>query len=259
MTGFSTDGILLRKTEYGDYDLILTFFTLSMGRISVIAKNAKKSIRRFAGALDMFSVMNIQCSRQKRLNALPVLCSVDLDNPFARIRTNAVKTSYASYWVELVNSWMEEGKEQSDLYDLLLFVLDGLNSGSVSQEILSLLFQIRFMNISGFSPRLDQCGICEKPLDDINQNTVSFSCAEGKLVCDRCRKSHPVNRGIEVSKGTLKQLSWINFSDLGRMERIRFSETAIQEGEMLLESFIPYHIGREVKSLKVLKRIKQYT
>lgn len=255
MVGFSTDGILLKRIEYGDNDLIVTFFTTSMGRISVIAKNAKKSVKRFAGALEPFSVMNLECTWPRQKNALPMLNAVDLCYPFAKIRTNTIKTGYACYWLELINSSMEEGKKQEGLYDLLFYVLQALDSGSMEKEILSLLFQMRFMNLSGLSPDLTCCGTCSTPLDDIVQNRVTFDFAQGNLVCDRCAKG-TVRHGITVTKGTLKQLFWMNNSDLSRADRLRFSSCGLREGELLLESFIPCHLGREVNSLTFLRRIR---
>jgi len=44
MNRFSTPAILIRRRDYGDYDLVLTFFTLSYGKVSLIAKAAKKSL-----------------------------------------------------------------------------------------------------------------------------------------------------------------------------------------------------------------------
>ncbi len=252
---FSSDAILLKRVEYGDYDLIITFFTRSMGRISVIAKNAKKSVKRFAGALDPFSVMNICCTIPKRQNALPVLCSVDLDDSFAKIRTDTAMTGYAFYWVEIVNSWMEEGRAQQPLYELLLYVLDALNSGSMEKEVLSLLFQIRFMTMSGFDPNFSMCGKCSTPLDEINQHRIVFDFAEGKFICDKCCKNS-IKHGISVSKGTLKQLLWMKNSDIKRIERIKLAPFSINEGEQLLESFVPCHIGKNLKSLVFLRRIR---
>jgi len=46
---------MLRRTDFGDYDLIITFLSLSKGKISVIAKSAKKSTKRFAGVLELTS------------------------------------------------------------------------------------------------------------------------------------------------------------------------------------------------------------
>jgi len=55
----STPAILLRRIDYGDYDLIITLLTFDAGKISVIAKSAKKSIKRFSGVLELFSVLNV--------------------------------------------------------------------------------------------------------------------------------------------------------------------------------------------------------
>jgi len=256
MDPFSTDAILIRRVEYGDHDLIVTYFTKNMGRLTVMAKNAKLSMKRFAGALDPFTVMNIQCTWPKRKNRLPILNNVDIDTAFARIRTSAVNTAYASYWLEMVNAWMEEGRKDLALYDLLFHVLDGLNRGTMDAPVLSLLFQIRFMSISGFTPNLSRCGICDMPIDNIPLKHITFDIGEGQLICNACSRNASIRQGITVSKGTLKQLFWINGSDMARTERLKFSPAAITEGQQLLEAFIPCHIGREMKSLTVLRRLR---
>ncbi|MBU8848771.1 MAG: DNA repair protein RecO [Desulfobacterales bacterium] len=257
MPGFTTDAILLRKIEYGDHDFIISFLTKSKGKISVIAKNAKKSIKRFSGALDLFSVNHIQCTfPKKKKDGLIILSQADLENGFANIRYDIFKTAYASFWVELTHFWLEEDKVQSRLYNLLLFSLDALNAGTLSKEVLSLLFQIRFMSISGFSPNIENCDICKTPIDLIEQKNIRFDFKEGRIICQNCVKRKS-KYGMTVSKGTLKQLFWINNSDISRADRMKFSNFAIKEGEMLLEAFIPFHIGRDFKSLQFLKQIRQ--
>ncbi|MBW1745923.1 MAG: DNA repair protein RecO [Deltaproteobacteria bacterium] len=62
MSSFSTPAIVLRRIDFGDYDLIVSFFTLNKGKISVIAKSAKKSVKRFSGVLEPFSVLEVVCS-----------------------------------------------------------------------------------------------------------------------------------------------------------------------------------------------------
>ena len=261
MSDFCTDAILLRKIEYGDHDYIITFLTRSRGKICVIAKNAKKSVKRFSGALDLFSVNHIQCTfPKKNKDALTILAQTDLENGFVNIRYDIFKTTYACYWVELIYLWLEEGKKQTLLYDLLFFVLDMLNKSDIKMEVLSLLFQIRFMGISGFSPNLEACGNCSTPVDDIRQKNVHFDFKEGRIICDNCLKKKSGSGsgyGMGVSKGTLKQLGWINTADIQRADRIKSSLFAIKEGEILLESFIPFHIGREFKSLNFLRQLRR--
>ena len=67
-----TPAILLRRIEFGDYDLILTFLTRDSGKIAAIAKSARKSAKRFAGLLELFSVLKIVYSAGRR-SSLPVL------------------------------------------------------------------------------------------------------------------------------------------------------------------------------------------
>ena len=257
MPGFTTDAILLRKIEYGDHDFIISFLTESKGKISVIAKNAKKSIKRFSGALDLFSVNHIHCTfPKKKKDGLIILSQADLENGFVNIRYDVFKTAYASFWVELIHFWLEEDKVQSGLYDLLLFSLDALNAGILSKEVLSLLFQIRFMSLSGFSPNIENCDICKTPVDLIEQKSIRFDFKEGRIICQNCVKRRS-KYGMTVSKGTLKQLVWINNSDISRADRMKFLNFAIKEGEMLLEAFIPFHMGRDFKSLQFLKRLRQ--
>jgi recombinational DNA repair protein (RecF pathway) len=38
MPVFSSPAILLRRMDYGDFDVIITFFTLKRGKLSLIAK-----------------------------------------------------------------------------------------------------------------------------------------------------------------------------------------------------------------------------
>jgi len=257
MPGFVTDAILLRKIEYGDHDFIISFLTESKGKISVIAKNAKKSIKRFSGALDLFSVNHIQCTfPQKKKDGLIILSQTDLENGFANIRYDVFHTAYASYWAELMHFWLEENKQQSGLYHLLLFSLDALNKAVLSKEVISLFFQIRFMRISGFFPNIENCDTCKTPVDLMDQKKVWFDFAEGRILCQNCIKKRS-NYGLMVSKGTLKQLFWINTSDISRADRIKLSGLAIKEGEMLLEAFIPFYMGRDFKSLQFLHRLRQ--
>ncbi len=257
MSGFSTAAILIKKIEYGDHDLILTFFTKSMGKVSAIAKNAKKSVKRFSGALDLFSLHQIHCTfPKKKTGALMILAGTDLEMAFEKIRTDITKTGYACYWMEMIHCWVEELKPQEDLFELLCFSLDALNTGIIDTKVLSLLFQIRFMRMCGFDPGITHCSACHTPLDSIEGQTVLFDFVNGRIVCRNCQ-STPMKNSTSVSKGTLKQLLWINTADIRRADRMRFSAYALKEGEALMESFIPFHIGRDLKSLLFLNRIRR--
>jgi len=254
MSSIATPAIMIRRIDFGDFDLIITFFTLKKGKISVIAKSAKKSVKRFAGRLELFSLLDVVYSRG-RGKGMPYLQETVLQKPFAGIMGDIQKTAYASYWAELVNVWAEEGETQEEVYRLLKYVLEELDGGKLPNEVLSILFQTRFMAVSGLSPDLNGCCKCGKKLGDIPQNMFVLNLERGGIVCEGCS----IQRGgsVSLSKGTVKQLLWTAMGDLKRAGRVRFTAQSIRESLAFLESFVPYHLGKEPKSLKFLKQIRR--
>ena len=253
MPTFSTPAILLRRSVYGDYDLIVTFLTVSKGKLTVIAKNAKKSRKRFAGLLELFSLLDIDC-RPPKGQGMPVLEAAKLDNPFSGIRESIIKTAYASYWAELINLWMEDGKPQADIYHLLRYCLNALDSGSIGHGQLSIIFQLRFLHFSGFDPDFSECNQCRTGVDEIPGDSLVFELAKGGILCKGC--SSNALTGMTLARGTLKQLTWIQANDLTKAERLKFNGPALRESLLLLEKFVVFHVGREPKSLKFLRNLR---
>lgn len=255
MSALSTSAILLRRIEFGDYDLIVTLFTEAEGKTSAIAKSAKKSVKRFPGVLEPFSKLNVVLSKGRK-KGLPILQEASIEDPFFNIREDIVKTAYASYWAELIYLWMVEGEPQEQLYQLTVHVLSELNRGEIPVEVLSILFQMRFLSLAGFRPNFDHCHHCKTCLDQIKYATLVSDPSSGGIACPTCCGVSR-NGGVKISKGTLKQLIWTDNKDLDRAARIRFTPLAIDEGIRFLEIFVPFHIGRNPKSLKVLRAIRK--
>jgi DNA repair protein RecO (recombination protein O) len=253
MSIIATPAVLLRRVDYGDFDVILTFFTESAGKISVIAKHAKKSRKRFAGVLELFTLLKITCQASRR-SGMPVLQEAHLVEPFTAIRESMLNTAYASYWAELVTTWAEEAQELGRLYHLLVFALGGLDRRQMDPAWLNLMFQMRFLDIAGLCPNLHYCCICKKALDTLPQHMAGVDVARGGVRCYGCGEE---NEGhVCLSRGTIKQLQWLAQGDVKRVERLRFSTQGVQEAQAFLEAFIPFHLGKEPRSLKFLRQIR---
>lgn len=249
----STPAILIRRTEYGDADLIVTFFALGPGKLSLMAKSAKKSLRRFPGVLELFTELDIVAGAGRR-GGLALLQEAALRNPHPGIRQDPLKTAYASYWAELVNDWMEEGIENVEVFLLLRHVLEALDTGSLPPAALSILFQMRLLRISGHCPHLGCCVICRCDIESILTDVLAVAIARGGVACPGCLP--PEAGSHRLSKGTVKQLLWVAGGDLARAGRMKFSPRALLEGLAFLERFVPYHLGRVPRSLKVLRQLR---
>lgn len=257
MPGFSSPAIILRRIEYADYDLIVDLLTLERGRISVIAKNARKSRKRFAGILEPFSCLDAVFSQSAGKTGMMVLKEAAMTDPFETIRLNMEKMAYASYWSEMVNRWVGEDEAQRALFELLYYALSTLNGGCVAHRTLSILFQMRFMALAGMAPRLDTCRVCKKHIDQMAGPTIYFDVARGGIVCHTCGLGARSAHGMPLSKGTVKQFQWVRENDLQKAERVRFTDAAQDTGLAALEAFVVYHLATEIKSLRVLRCIRE--
>jgi len=250
---FSTPAILLRRLDYGDFDVIITFFTLKSGKMTLIAKSAKKSTKRFAGILELFSILELVASTG-RGKGLPVLQEAVLKQPFSGIRADFKKTAYASYWAELIYNWMEDHYQQAGLYSLFAHVLSELDQGQTSAAALNILFQMRFLNLSGHRPHLTACSLCHKELENIPQTKIVLDLKGGGILCAGC-SSRSASR-ISLARGTIKQLLWVEGGELAKATRMKFSPGALQESTRFLEEFASYHLGKQPRSLKFLRQIR---
>jgi len=253
MTVFSTPAILLRRLDYGDFDVIITFFTLKRGKQSLIAKSAKKSARRFAGVLELFSELQILAG-SGRGKGLPVLQEAVLKQPFSAIRSDYKKTAYASYWSELINNWIEENFKQVALYYLFEHVLHELDAGNTAPPVLNILFQMRFLALSGHRPNFSHCILCRRELENIKNDHFAVNLQRGGIICGKC--SRGAASRMSLAKGTIKQLLWVESGKLAKAARIKFTQPVLEESTNFLEEFVCYHLGKQPRSLKFLRQIR---
>lgn len=247
---YNTPAIVLRRMDYGDHDCILTLLTEEKGKVSVLAKNAKKSVKRFSGTLELFYILDLVIRENPRMS---YLMETSVSEAFENIRWDILKTAYASYWAETVVQFMEEGIKQAGLYSLLTHCLSGLNSDKRPPEEWSIYFHLKFLELTGHSPELSHCLSCGTVLDKIQSVRIRFDIKTGGIVCNRCGT---MDRVLAFSKGTIKQLLWFQQSDSDKASVVRFSRQALGEGLDFLETFLAYHLEKDLRSLQFLKKIR---
>ena len=207
MSRLSTAAIVLRRREYGDFDLIVTLLSRDHGKQTLIAKAAKKSVKRFPGILEPFNHLHITFRQPQHGKGMPVLEEASLIRTPGRIRADFARAVHASYWVECIGLWMQEGQVRTDLFELLHFALSELDTQHIAPDMLSILFQMRFIGQEGFQPMLARCACCQTGIDQLAQDDFCVDLGKGGVVCNQCPPEG--HRGLRLSKGTLKQLLWI--------------------------------------------------
>lgn len=244
------EAIVLRLTQYGESDLIVTFCTDEFGKLRGIAKGARRSRKRFANALEPFSRLRIFFTR-RRPDSLALIESCTVISHFTGIRADLGKTLLASCLIDLTDQFLPEEKKNAPLFGLLNDFLLLLDAGPASEALLR-FFEIRLLRLSGYDPVLDHCLACKTPVG--RESSYRFT-AEGGLLCATCR---PADRdAVPVSLGTIMTLLMARELEIDRLGRLHLSEQCAQESRRLLAHFIRHLLGRDPKSVHVLNEIRR--
>jgi DNA repair protein RecO (recombination protein O) len=250
-TPLKAEAFVLRTLDYGDSDRIVTFLTDDFGKVRGIAKGARKSRKRFANALEPFSRVRILFSRRSR-DSLALIESSDPVDHHEALRGDLEKTLLASCVVDLADHFSVEGKKNDPLYALVRDFLHLLDREPALTEDHLRFFEIRLLKVSGFDPVLDRCTACRCEAEN---GVWRFDPRQGGIRCGACGTENP--DAVTVSAGTLKTLLLGKEADLDRIGRIAFTRQAAEEGRTLLARFIRHLLGREIKSLQVLRAVRR--
>jgi DNA repair protein RecO (recombination protein O) len=127
----TTSAILLRKTKLSDTSLILTWLTLTHGKLKTVAKGARQPKSRFAGRLDLFFTCEINFAHSRK-SELHTLREAELIDPHEGLRSDYSRVALAAYFVELIELVTESEHAVADLYDLLSRALRYLSENAAS-------------------------------------------------------------------------------------------------------------------------------
>ena len=151
---YKTEAVILKRSNLGEADKLITVLTPKMGKLRCIAKGVRRLHSRKAPALELFSRAEIFLAVGKTWD---VATEVNLVSSYPKLRGDLERVRYAYQFVELIIAVTRENQEQEALYALLVKALEWLNqTNQLTTEGLR-RFQVRLLEDSGFGlpPRQD--------------------------------------------------------------------------------------------------------
>ncbi len=148
---------ILKKTRYGDADLILNCLTPKGARISLYARSALKSKKRFGGGVlepthYIHALYEDKSSRSHSENPLHTLKEASLIEGFQGLRTDYSRIETALYFVQLISDVVKEGEvDSADLFNLLGNTLRAAES-SHHLDWLRTQFEVKLLANQGVLP-----------------------------------------------------------------------------------------------------------
>ena len=235
--------IVLDCRDHGESDIIVTFLCHHHGRLTGIAKGAKRSKKRFVNKLEIFSSLLIQHTLPQN-NRLAFIAEAELVDGFLNLRQNVSCYTTATTIRELILLATKEMETDEELYPLLIWSFHSLNSGRPPLPVL-IFFLIRFFTAIGYSPQLGSCLGCGQEIHA--DESYSFHTASGGIHCSRCNVNKTTDRA-RLSRGTLKSLTTAMGQPLERLHRLQLSESSQKEALGFLHSYARQLFQREIVS-----------
>jgi DNA repair protein RecO (recombination protein O) len=149
MSYIKTGGIVIREVNTGEADKIVTILTKNLGKISAYAKSAKRPRSKFVAGTQFLCYSNLVLFKGRDLYSLN---SCDVVEPFYEIRNDVVRLTYSAYITDIVNDLIQEEQPAAKSLQLLLNTFYMLSKTDKSPELITRIFELRFLSILGYAP-----------------------------------------------------------------------------------------------------------
>lgn len=144
------EGIILRLVPLTESSLIVRWITREQGRISTVAKGARRPKSTFAGKLDLYFQAGFSFQRSRRSD-LHMLKEIALRDAHSALRTELGWLQQAAYAAALIELATEAETPLPDIYELWAQFLHGLTLGPPN-PLVTLSWETKFLSVSGLAP-----------------------------------------------------------------------------------------------------------
>ena len=241
---FSTDGLVLKSSDVGESDRIITVLTKEYGIVRAFSNGAKKLRSPKQGATQPLCYSHFTFFQGRDSNTVADAQSIET---FFRLRDDIEKLSLAQYFCELSGLLAPEETPAEEYLRLLLNALYLLTTGKRPQPFLKAVMELRLVSISGYMPDLVGCAKCGAYTDD----EMYFDRREGCLYCSGC-----ADHGEPLTMGVLAAMRHICFSEPEKVFSFTLSDDGLRRLANLTQGYMHAHLNHTFKTLQFYNQIK---
>ncbi len=193
-------GIVLRVVPFGETSCVTTIFTRGLGKISALAKGARRPKSPFESALDLLAISRIVLIHKSH-DALDLLTEAKLERRF-RSGARDLACLYAGYYVvELLRDLTSDADPHAELYDAADATLWALDH-NVDAGRAVVRFELAGLRLLGHLPSLETCAECGGRVPEGKR--VAFGHISGGVLCEECRVGK--RQVVSISRDVLRLL-----------------------------------------------------
>ena len=263
--------IVLKLVEFSETSVVATLFSRDFGKITALAKGARRPKGPFEAALDLLALVRV-VFLHKSSDALDLLTEAKLERRF-RAAARDLSRLYAGYYVaELLAELTDEDDPHPELFDEANRTLELLDGDSpVATALLRL--ELSALRLLGHLPSLDECvgcgtnvGRASSPSEnDKNVRRVPFGLVAGGVLCPKCRSGQ--RSVVSVSAAALEAMRQLSEprglaprtgsdetpeirdqrSEVRDQRSEEFNRKVLGEIRGLMNNYLAHHLGHKLR------------
>jgi DNA repair protein RecO (recombination protein O) len=261
---YKTEGIVLRHSDYGEADRILTIVTPHEGKLRAIAKGSRKVTSKLASAADLLTRTQFVLAAGRDLD---IVTQGETLERFDHVRASLWHGTAAYAVAEALDRALEDRSENERVYTLGLETLRRLNvdavewqanptpenqAGPAARGWAALrYFELRLLNELGYRPSFHTCVACEMELAPVEN---SFNAELGGALCPNCARYG--QRRLPLL--TLKVVRLVQRTPWKELPVMRLDAPTRNDVEAVLQSLLALHLDRALKSWNYLHQQQSY-
>lgn len=230
-----SEALVLRSIDYGEADRIVTLLARDLGKLAVMARSARKSQKRFGGALEPFAVLTAEVAVGR--GEVSRLASASIRRTFPSILGNLAKMQAGGRALELVREALPSGPVDARLFDACVALFEMLDAADAARDEHELAFTVRLAALLGFAPRVDRCARCGAIAPD--GKAALFDPRASSVVCRACGGAP-----LKLSGATRRLLGALGTDGWTELAHTEWPATARDEVRRVAQGLVASHLVR---------------
>lgn len=248
---YAAEAIVLKRSNLGEADRLITFLSKYRGKFTSIAKGVRKVASRRGPNLELFNHVKAYFAVGKNLD---VVTEVKTIHSFKGVKNSLEKIGYGLHLSEITNEFLEEGQGDNNFFELFIKALSLLEEAKSSKGINKTLraFEMKILSSTGFRPQLFFCVKCRRPLEP-ERNLISpefggvidHSCANGSLFTKK------------VSTQAIKVLRFVQEKSLDEAAKLNITDVLEKDLRDVMKFYLEYTLEKQLLSSNFSDKVRR--
>ena len=230
-------GIIIAENNMGDFDKMLTMLTPGAGKISCVAKGARRpKSSLLAGTQFLCFGEYVMFKGQEHYT----INSCDTIEVFYNLRTDIEKLEYAVNITKIIQDVTNENENSYKILQLYLNTLYMISETDKDPNFITSVFKIKLLCFLGFKPRIEECTNCRS-----KENLRYFSIKDNGLKCESCSRQD--KGAIHISDSTVTSLIYIILAPAKKLFSFELKNESLKELQLISKIYLNEKLEKEYK------------